>query len=86
MTKKIICKLLLVQFNSAFSIPLSNKMVTDLVSLFAVFNACYKKSEVLVTTSTLVNKLLLMLFLKFLLVQLEVLMEFRHLSGKKICY
>ena len=30
--KKLICKLLLEQFNSAFSIPLSNKVVTDPVS------------------------------------------------------
>ena len=48
--KKIICKLLLEQFNSAFSIPLSNKVVTDPVSFFAVSNACYKKSEVLLTS------------------------------------
>ena len=47
--KKLICKLLLEQFNSAFSIPLSNKVVTDPVSFFAVSIACYKKSEVLLT-------------------------------------
>ena len=38
--KKLICKLLLEQFNSAFSIPLSNKVVTDPVSFFAISNAC----------------------------------------------
>ena len=48
--KKRICKLLLEQFNSAFSIPLSEKVVTDPVSFFAVSNACYKKSEVLLTS------------------------------------
>ena len=48
--KKLICKLLFEQFNSAFSIPLSNKVVTDPVSFFAVSNACYKKSEVLLTS------------------------------------
>ena len=48
--KKLICKLLLEQFNSAFSIPLSNKVVTDPVSFFAISNACYKKSEVLLTS------------------------------------
>ena len=48
--KKLICKLLLEQFNSAFSIPLSDKVVTDPVSFFAVSNACYKKSEVLLTS------------------------------------
>ena len=37
------------QSNSAFSVPLSNKVVTDLVSFFAVSNVCYKKSEVLLT-------------------------------------
>ena len=42
--------LLLEQFNSAFSIPLSDKVVTDPVSFFAVSNACYKKSEVLLTS------------------------------------
>ena len=47
--KKLICKLLLEQFNSVFSIPLSNKVVTDPVSFFAISNACYKKSEVLLT-------------------------------------
>ena len=36
--------------NSAFSIPLSNKVVTDPVSFFAIYNACYKKSEVLLTS------------------------------------
>ena len=36
MTKKLFCKLLLEQFNIAFSIPLSNKVVTDPVSFFAV--------------------------------------------------
>ena len=36
--------------NSAFSIPLSNKVVTDPVSFFAVSNACYNKSEVLLTS------------------------------------
>ena len=46
----LICKLLLEQFNSAFSIPLSNKVVTDPVSFFAISNACYKKSEVLLTS------------------------------------
>ena len=50
MTKKLICKLLLEQFNSAFSIPLADKVVTDPVSFFAVSNACYKKSEVLLTS------------------------------------
>ena len=48
--KKNICKLLLEQFNSAFSIPLSDKLVTDPVSFFVVSNACYKKSEVLLTS------------------------------------
>ena len=48
--KKCICKLLLEQFNSAFSIPLSNKVGTDPVSFFAVSNACYKKPEVLLTS------------------------------------
>ena len=48
--KKLICKLLLEQFNSPFSIPLSNKVVTDPVSLFAVSNDCYKKSELLLTS------------------------------------
>ena len=48
--KKLICKLLLEQFNSAFSIPLSNKVVIDPVSFFAISNACYKKSEVLLTS------------------------------------
>ena len=48
--KNLICKLLLEQFNSAFSIPLSNKVVTDPVSLFAVSNVCYMKSEVLLTS------------------------------------
>ena len=48
--KKLICKLLLEQFNSAFSIPLSHKVVTDPVSFFAISNACYKKSEVLLTS------------------------------------
>ena len=33
-----------------FSIPLSNKVVTDPVSFFAISNACYKKSEVLLTS------------------------------------
>ena len=50
MTKQLICKLLLDQFNSAFLIPLSNKVVTDPVSFFTVSNACYKKSEVLLTS------------------------------------
>ena len=50
MTKKLICKLLLEQLNSAFSIPLSNKVVTDPVSFFAISNACYKRSEVLLTS------------------------------------
>ena len=48
--KKLICKLLLEQFNGAFSIPLSDKVVTDPVSFFAVSNACYKKSEALPTS------------------------------------
>ena len=48
--KKLICKLLLEQFNSSFSIPLSDKVVSDPVSFFAVSNACYKKSEVLLTS------------------------------------
>ena len=42
--------LLLEQCNSAFSIPLSNKVVTVPVSFFVVSNACYKKSEVLLTS------------------------------------
>ena len=50
MFRGLICKLLLEQFNSAFSIPLSDKVVTDPVSFFAVSNACYKKSEVLLTS------------------------------------
>ena len=43
--KKLICKLLLEQFNSAFSIPLSNKGVTDPVS-----NACiqYLLQEIII--------------------------------------
>ena len=36
--------------NSAFSIPVSDKVVTDPVSFFVVSNACYKKSEVLLTS------------------------------------
>ena len=36
--------------NSAFSTPLSYKVVTDPVFFFAVSNACYKKSEVLLTS------------------------------------
>ena len=48
--KKLICKLLLEQFNSAFSIPLSNKVVTDPVSFFVVSNACYNESELLLTS------------------------------------
>ena len=63
--KKLICKLLLEQFNSAFSIPLSNKVVTDPVSFFAVSNACYKKSEVLLTSINL-SVPLQMLFIQYL--------------------
>ena len=59
--KKLICKLLLEveQFNSAFSIPLSNKVVTDPVSFFAVSNACYKKSEVLLTSINFSEQLII---------------------------
>ena len=59
MTKKLICKLLLEQFNSAFSIPLSDKVVTDPVSFFAVSNACYKKSEVLLTSINFSEKMVI---------------------------
>ena len=48
--KKLFCKLLLEQFNSAFSILLSNKVVIDTVSFFVVSNACYKRSELLLTS------------------------------------
>ena len=50
MTKKLIFKLLLEQFISALSIPLSNKVITDPVSFFVVSNACHKKSELLITS------------------------------------
>ena len=33
-----------------FSIPLSDKVVTDPASFFAVSHACHKKSEVLLTS------------------------------------
>ena len=36
-------------FNSALSIPLSDKVVTDFVYFFAVSNACYMKLEVFIT-------------------------------------
>ena len=51
MTKNLFVNyLLLEQFNSAFSISLSDKVVTGPVSFFVVSNACYKKSEVLLTS------------------------------------
>ena len=53
-------------------------MVTDPVSFFARSNAYYKKSEVLLTSINFSEQLML-----FLLVQLQILMGFRHLSGKK---
>ena len=36
-------------FNSAISIQLSYKVVTDSVSFFALSNGCYKKADVLPT-------------------------------------
>ena len=56
---KLICKLLLEQCNSAFSIPLSNKVVTDHVCFFAVSNVCYKKSEVLVTSKNFSEQMII---------------------------
>ena len=83
MTKKLICKVLLEQFNSEFSIPLSNKVVTGPISFFAVSNACYKKLEVLLTSINFSEQMIIDAIYEISPVQLQVLMEFRLLSGKK---
>ena len=59
MTKNLFVNYYLNSFNSAFSIPLSDKDVTDPVSFFVVSNACYKKSEVLLTSINFSEKMII---------------------------
>ena len=61
MTKKIFVNYYLnsLILYSAFSIPLSNKVVTNPVCFFAISNACYKKSEVLLTSINLSEQMII---------------------------
>ena len=84
MTKKMICKLLLEQFNSAFSIPLSNEVVTDPVSFFTVSNVCYRKSEVLLTSINFSEQVIIDTISEISASSATGPGEFLHLSGKNV--